>query len=84
LGELDKFRLQTYLNELAPKFSKSVLAKVRVYFNSMLDEAVELEMLVKNPAAKLPSPDPARESRASISRPSRFRSSCSTSPTAIA
>jgi integrase len=56
LSDLDKFTLQTYLNELAPNFSKSVLSKVRVYFNSMLDEAVELEMLVKNPAGKLAIP----------------------------
>ena len=39
LSELDKFTLQTYLNELAPKFSKSVLTKVRVYLNSILGEA---------------------------------------------
>jgi len=56
LGDLDKFTLQTYLNEMAPKYSKSVLSKIRVYFNSMLDEAVELEMLPKNPAAKLAVP----------------------------
>ncbi len=56
LGDLDKFALQTYLNELAPKYSKSVLSKVRVYFNSILQEAVELEMLVKNPAGKLAVP----------------------------
>jgi integrase len=56
LGDVNKFTLQTYLNELAPKFSKSVLTKVRVYLNSMLDEAVELEMPVKNAAAKLAVP----------------------------
>jgi integrase len=56
LADLDKFTLQTYLNELAPNYSKSVLAKIRVYLNSMLDEAVELEMLVKNPAGKLVVP----------------------------
>jgi len=56
LGDLDKFTLQTYLNEMAPNFSKSLLSKIRVYFSSMLDEAVELEMLVKNPAAKLSVP----------------------------
>jgi integrase len=56
LGDLDKFTLQTFLNELAPNFSKSVLQKVRVYLNSILDEAVELEMLVKNPARKLAVP----------------------------
>jgi integrase len=56
LADLDKFTLQTYLNELAPNFSKSVLAKTRVYLNSILEEAVELEFLPKNPARKLAVP----------------------------
>src|SRR5579871_2140758 len=56
LGDLDRFTLQTYLNEMAPKYSRRVLSKIRVYFNSMLDEAVELEMLPKNPAGKLAVP----------------------------
>lgn len=56
LPDLDKFALQTYLNELAPNFSRSVLNKVRVYLNSILDEAVELEFIGKNPAAKLVVP----------------------------
>jgi integrase len=66
LAELDKFTLQTYLNELAPNFSKSVLTKVRVYLNSMLDEAVELEFLLKNPARKLAVP---RSGKKAASRP---------------
>jgi integrase len=56
LADLGKFTLQTYLNELAPKFSKSVLTKIRVYLNSILNEAVELEFLLKNPARKLAVP----------------------------
>jgi integrase len=56
LGELDKFTLQSYLNELAPKFSTSVLTKTRIYMKSILQEAVELEFVIKNPAAKLASP----------------------------
>ncbi len=56
LADLDKFTLQTYLNELAPNFSKSVLAKARVYLNAILGEAVELEFLPKNSAAKLVVP----------------------------
>jgi integrase len=56
LADLDKFRLQVFINELAPNFSKSVLTKVRVYLNSILEEAVELELLIKNPAAKLAVP----------------------------
>src|ERR1022692_2210825 len=54
-GDIEKF-IWEHTNELAPNFSKSVLHKVRVYFNSILDEAVELEMLVKNPAAKMAVP----------------------------
>jgi integrase len=56
LSDLGKFSLQTYLNELAPKFSKSVLTKTRVYLNAILEEAVELEFLSKNPARKLAAP----------------------------
>jgi integrase len=56
LPDLDKFALQTYLNELAPNFSKSVLTKIRVYFSSILEEAVELEFIGKNQAAKLAVP----------------------------
>jgi len=56
LLDLDKFALQTYLNELAPDFSKSVLTKIRVYLNSILDEAMELEFTAKNPARKLTVP----------------------------
>src|ERR1700730_1518158 len=56
LSDLHKFALQTYLNELAPNFSKSVLTKIRVYLSSILDEAIELEFIIKNPAAKLAVP----------------------------
>jgi len=62
LGDLGKFTLQTYLNELAPNFSMSVLKKVRVYLNSILDEAIELEFLPKNPARKLVVPRSGRKS----------------------
>jgi hypothetical protein len=72
LADLDKFTLQTNLNEMAPNYSKSVLTKVRVYLNSILDEAVELGMLPKNPAGKLAVPGRASAPRASISRPNRF------------
>jgi hypothetical protein len=56
VADLDRFMPQTYLNELAPNFSKSVLAKTRVHFSSILGEAVELEFLLKDPAAKLVAP----------------------------
>ena len=62
LGDLDKFRLRTYLNELGPHFSTSVLTKVRVYLNSILGEAVEMEFLLKNPARKLAVPRSGKKS----------------------
>ncbi len=62
LAGLDKFKLQTYLNECAAVFSQSVLTKIRVYLNSMLGEAVELEMLLKNPAARIVVPKSAKRS----------------------
>jgi hypothetical protein len=61
LPDLNKFALQTYINELAPNFSKSVLTKIRVYLNSILDESVELEFIMKNPAAKLAVPRSGRK-----------------------
>jgi integrase len=72
LEDLRKFSLQTYLNDLAPKFSKSVLTKIRVYFNSILDEAVELEMLVKNPAAKLEVPRSGKKVSAAHLKPEQI------------
>lgn len=65
LAGLDKFMLQTYLNELAPNFSKSVLAKVRVYLNAILGEAVELEFLSKNQRRNSLCRAPARKLRIS-------------------
>jgi hypothetical protein len=56
LEDLGKFTLQTYLNGLAANFSKSVLTKIRVYISSMPAKAIELGMLVKNPARKLAVP----------------------------
>jgi integrase len=56
LGRLDKFVLQTHLNDCAATYSQSVLNKIRIYLHSILDEAVELEMLIRNPAAKLVVP----------------------------
>jgi integrase len=73
LGDLDKFALQTYLNELAPNFSRSVLTKVRVYLNSILDEAVELEFLLKNPARKLAVPRSGKKGASLALTPEQVR-----------
>ncbi len=61
LGALNKFVLQVYLNELAPNFSQSVLNKVRVYFQSILNEALEFDFIEKNPARRLIVPVSPKE-----------------------
>jgi integrase len=61
LKAFNKFVLQTYLNELAPNFSQSVLNKVRVYFQSILNEALELDFIGKNPALRLVVPTSGKE-----------------------
>ena len=57
---------------MAPAYSKSLFTRARVYLNSALDEAVQLEMLVKNPAAKLAVPISGSEQRRNILRPSQI------------
>jgi integrase len=56
LGEITRFILQEKLNELAGKYSRSVVLKFRVWTCALLDEAVEQGFIVKNPADKLVIP----------------------------
>lgn len=56
ISRLDKFSLQMRLNELAVKHSKSVCLQFRVYMRSILEEAVDQDLLGKNPARKLEIP----------------------------
>jgi integrase len=57
LVQLDRFAIQMRLNELAKKFSYSVVSKFRVYMKAMLDEALEQDLIAKNPARKLSFPE---------------------------
>lgn len=57
LAELNRFDLQTHTNKLAENFSHSVVSKFRVYVKAILDEAIEQDFLVKNPARKLSMPE---------------------------
>jgi integrase len=56
LGELDRFALQKHLNEIAGRFSKSVVLKFRTFMKAILDEATEQDFIGKNPARKLEIP----------------------------
>jgi integrase len=56
IANLRRFDLQTYLNKLAAKYSKSLVDKAKTWIRAVLEEAVEQEYLVKNPARKLAMP----------------------------
>ncbi len=60
LGSLNRFALQTHLNDLAGHYSHSVVSKFRVYISAILDEALEQDFIVKNPARKLEMPQTRR------------------------
>ena len=64
LARLDKFRCQTFLNDMAtPRkeaplgFSFTVIDHCRTMLKAVLEEAVDAELIGKNPARKLVNPD---------------------------
>ena len=63
LCDLDKFVLQRHLNALARSYSFSVVDHIRNFLKSILEEAVELDYLGKNPARKLINPETKRTTR---------------------
>src|SRR6266568_9418871 len=56
LERLDKIVLQSWLNGLAKTHSDSLVKHCRFYLKSILEEAVDQDYLVKNPAKKLETP----------------------------
>src|SRR5262249_23849835 len=60
LCDLNRFELQKRLNDLAKKFSKSLVKKVRTWGKAIIEEAVEQRFLTQNPARKLTLP-PTRD-----------------------
>lgn len=67
LRELDKFVLQRHLNTLGAAYSFSVVDHVRNFLKSILEEAVELDYIGKNPARKLVNPETRRPVRPVLS-----------------
>jgi len=58
LSEVDKFRCQVFLNDLAAKgFSFSLVDHNRTLLKAILEEAVEAELIGRNPARKLKMPE---------------------------
>lgn len=60
LCDVDRFALQTVANDLAAKYSRSVVHKFIVYARAIFEEAVDQEVIVRSPARKLEIPETAR------------------------
>jgi integrase len=60
ISDIDKVLVQSLLNSLEEKYSKSTLTHVRTKMVEVFEEAVEQDYAVKNPAAKTKIPAGAR------------------------
>jgi integrase len=67
LGEMNRFSIQSHLNGLAGKFSRSVVVNFRTYVKAILDEALEQDFIGKNPARKLEIPRTRKPSNRMLS-----------------
>jgi integrase len=56
VAQIGRFILQDHLNKMAEKFSGSICQKFRTWTKAILEEAVEQDLLDKNPARKLMMP----------------------------
>jgi integrase len=56
IESIDKFELQTHVNNLAGIYSQDRVKQARSYLKSIFDEAIEQEFLVKDPTRKLKIP----------------------------
>jgi integrase len=63
LKDLDKFSLQMHANRLAETYSKSVVSKYVIWCRAILEEAVDQELIPKNPAKKLMMPETKPENK---------------------
>jgi integrase len=72
LERVDKIDLQNWLNGLALTHSKSLVLHSRFYLKSILEEAVDQDYLVKNPAKKLETPKTKKVDKSTLT-PAEFR-----------
>ena len=56
IESIEKFELQTHVNDLARRYSQDRVKQARSYLKSIFDEAIEQEFLVKDPTRKLKIP----------------------------
>ncbi len=57
LTELDKFDCGIFLNQVAAGFSETVVQHCRTLLKAILEEAVEADLIRKNPTRKLALPE---------------------------
>ncbi len=63
LTKIDRFGLQMQANRLADNFSRSVVNKFVTWSRAILEEAVDEDLLLKNPAKKLQMPETREENK---------------------
>lgn len=68
LTELDKFDCQIFLNQVADKFSGTVVQHCRTLLKAILEEAVEGDFIGKNPARKLDLPETPEPEKAVLGK----------------
>jgi integrase len=56
LESIDRFMLQTHVNQLADRYNQDRVKQARSYLRSIFDEAIEQEFLMKDPSRKLKIP----------------------------
>jgi integrase len=56
LESIDRFMLQTHVNQLAVRYCQDRVKQARSYLRSIFDEAIEQEFLPKDPTRKLKIP----------------------------
>ncbi len=56
LESIDRFMLQTHVNQLADRYNQDRVKQARSYVRSIFDEAIEQEFLTKDPTRKLRIP----------------------------
>jgi integrase len=63
LKKIDRFILQMQANKLAEKYSRSVVMKFVTWSRAILEEALEQDFILKNPAKKLALPETRPENK---------------------
>jgi hypothetical protein len=64
LRDLTRFELHSHLNQLAKKYSESVVRKARTWLKAAIEEATDQDFLLKNPAKKFGNASYAQELQA--------------------